>query len=52
MLEPAEVADRIIKEFQLETVTAEGQECHPLVFCTGPVPAQQLDPFIPWYQAF
>ena len=26
----------------------EGQECHPLIFCTGPVPAQQLDPFIPW----
>jgi branched-chain amino acid transport system substrate-binding protein len=19
-----------------------------LIFCTGPVPAQQLDPFIPW----
>ena len=26
----------------------EGQAGHPLVFCTGPVPAQQLDPFIPW----
>jgi branched-chain amino acid transport system substrate-binding protein len=26
----------------------EGQECDPLVFCTGPVPAQQLDPLIPW----
>src|SRR3954449_8286906 len=26
----------------------EGQESHPLVFCTGPVPAQQIDPFIPW----
>ncbi len=26
----------------------EGQESHPLVFCTGPVPAQQVDPFIPW----
>jgi len=26
----------------------EGQECHPLIFCTGPVPAQQLDPLIPW----
>jgi branched-chain amino acid transport system substrate-binding protein len=26
----------------------EGQECDPLIFCTGPVPAQQLDPFIPW----
>jgi ABC-type branched-subunit amino acid transport system substrate-binding protein len=26
----------------------EGGECDPLIFCTGPVPAQQLDPFIPW----
>jgi branched-chain amino acid transport system substrate-binding protein len=26
----------------------EGQECDPLVFCTGPGPAQQVDPFIPW----
>ncbi len=26
----------------------EGQECDSLVFCTGPVPAQQVDPFIPW----
>ena len=26
----------------------EGQESDPLVFCTGPVPAQQVDPFIPW----
>ena len=26
----------------------EGQECDPLIFCTGPVPAQQLDQFIPW----
>jgi ABC-type branched-subunit amino acid transport system substrate-binding protein len=26
----------------------EGQECNPLIFCTGPVPAQQLDPLIPW----
>jgi branched-chain amino acid transport system substrate-binding protein len=26
----------------------EGQESDPLIFCTGPVPAQQLDPFIPW----
>ena len=26
----------------------EGQEADPLIFCTGPVPAQQLDPFIPW----
>lgn len=26
----------------------EGGESDPLIFCTGPVPAQQLDPFIPW----
>ncbi len=26
----------------------EGQEYDPLLFCTGPVPAQQLDPLIPW----
>ena len=25
----------------------EGQESDPLIFCTGPVPAQQVDPFIP-----
>jgi branched-chain amino acid transport system substrate-binding protein len=27
----------------------EGQEYDPLLFCTGPVPAQQLEPFIPWF---
>ena len=26
----------------------EGQECHPLIFCTGPVPAQQVELFFPW----
>jgi len=26
----------------------EGQECHRLIFCTGPVPAQQVEPMIPW----
>ena len=26
----------------------EGQECHPLIFCTGPVPAQQMESLIPW----
>jgi ABC-type branched-subunit amino acid transport system substrate-binding protein len=26
----------------------EGQESNPLIFCTGPVPAQQVDPLIPW----
>jgi branched-chain amino acid transport system substrate-binding protein len=26
----------------------EGQESDPLVFCTGPVPAQQVDTLVPW----
>src|SRR5438874_3484975 len=26
----------------------EAQECHPLIFCTGHVPAQQVQPFLPW----
>src|ERR1039458_8971609 len=26
----------------------EGQECDQLIFCTGPVPAQQVEPLIPW----
>jgi branched-chain amino acid transport system substrate-binding protein len=26
----------------------EGQESDPLIFCTGPVPAQQVDPVISW----
>ena len=26
----------------------EGQECDPLIFCTGPVPAQQVEPLFPW----
>jgi ABC-type branched-subunit amino acid transport system substrate-binding protein len=26
----------------------EGEECDPLIFCTGPVPAQQLESMIPW----
>jgi ABC-type branched-subunit amino acid transport system substrate-binding protein len=26
----------------------EGGECDPLIFCTGPVPAQQVEPFLPW----
>ena len=26
----------------------EGQVCDPLIFCTGPVPAQQVEPFFPW----
>src|SRR3954451_17610120 len=26
----------------------EGQESDPLIFCTGPVPAQQIEPLFPW----
>ncbi len=26
----------------------EGRECDPLIFCTGPGPAQQVEPLIPW----
>ena len=26
----------------------EGEECDPLIFCTGPVPAQQVESMIPW----
>ena len=26
----------------------EGQECDPLIFCTGSVPSQQVEPLIPW----
>jgi urea transport system substrate-binding protein len=26
----------------------EGQEYNPLIFCTGPVPAQQVEPLFPW----
>ena len=26
----------------------EGLECNSNIFCTGPTPAQQVDPFIPW----
>ncbi|ACC75295.1 substrate-binding protein [Paraburkholderia phymatum] len=26
----------------------EGHEADPLIFCTGPVPAQQLEPLVPW----
>jgi ABC-type branched-subunit amino acid transport system substrate-binding protein len=26
----------------------EGEESDPRIFCTGPVPAQQVNPFIPW----
>jgi ABC-type branched-subunit amino acid transport system substrate-binding protein len=26
----------------------EGEECDPLIFCTGPVPAQQVESLLPW----
>ena len=26
----------------------EGGACQPYLYCTGPVPSQQIDPFIPW----
>ena len=26
----------------------EGKECENLIYCTGPTPAQMLDPLIPW----
>src|SRR5689334_16374124 len=26
----------------------EGRESDPLIFCTGPVPAQQVEPLLPW----
>lgn len=26
----------------------EGQETDPLIFCTGAVPAQQVEPLVPW----
>ena len=29
----------------------EGGESDPLIFCTGPGPAQQIDPMIPWVMA-
>jgi ABC-type branched-subunit amino acid transport system substrate-binding protein len=31
-----------------DLVAEDGGESDPLIFCTGPVPAQQVDPFIPW----
>ena len=42
---PAVVKD---KKLYIYPEQYEGQECDPLIFCTGPVPAQQVDPFIPW----
>lgn len=42
---PAVVAGRTLYIYPEQY---EGQEADPLIFCTGPVPAQQLDPFVPW----
>src|SRR3954468_4057111 len=42
---PAVVAGRTLYIYPEQY---EGQEADPLIFCTGPVPAQQLDPLIPW----
>ena len=36
------------KTLYLYTEQYEGQENDPLIFCTGPVPAQQVEPLIPW----
>src|SRR6478672_9779402 len=36
------------KTLYIYPAQSEGQESDPLIFCTGPVPAQQVDPFIPW----
>ena len=36
------------KKLYLYPEQYEGQECDPLIFCTGPGPAQQLEPLIPW----
>jgi len=43
--EPAVVRGRTLYVYPEQY---EGQESDPLIFCTGPVPAQQVDPFIPW----
>jgi ABC-type branched-subunit amino acid transport system substrate-binding protein len=36
------------KTLYLYTEQYEGQENDPLIFCTGPTPAQQVEPLIPW----
>ena len=41
------VVDRA-KKLYIYPEQYEGQECHPLIFCTGPVPAQQVEPLFPW----
>ena len=42
-----QVVDRA-KKLYIYPEQYEGQECHPLIFCTGPVPAQQVEPLFPW----
>src|SRR2546428_8760659 len=36
------------KRLYIYPVQYEGQECDPLIFCTGPVPPHQVEPLIPW----
>jgi urea transport system substrate-binding protein len=36
------------RKLYIYTEQYEGQESDPLIFCTGPVPAQQVEPLIPW----
>lgn len=36
------------KTLYIYTEQYEGRESDPLLFCTGPVPAQQVEPLIPW----
>jgi Periplasmic binding protein domain len=36
------------KTLYIYTEQYEGQESDPLIFCTGPVPAQQVEPLIRW----
>jgi ABC-type branched-subunit amino acid transport system substrate-binding protein len=36
------------KTLYLYTEQYEGQESDPLIFCTGPVPAQQVEPLLSW----
>jgi branched-chain amino acid transport system substrate-binding protein len=41
-------AATLVEEDHVDVILGEGQDLDPLLFCTGPVPAQQVDPFIPW----
>src|SRR5579864_3582721 len=49
MLRPGHLADSGNTPADRTAITEiRSQESHPLIFCTGPVPAQQVEPFIPW----